>query len=61
MEFEKVNMAMLLGIIGLIAIALALVFTKQDGALLKICLVLLGMCLGLPLQLPDFFKKEENK
>ena len=61
LEFEKVNSTMLLGMAGLIAIALSLVYTRQDGTLLKICLVLLGISMGLPLSLPDFLKASKKE
>jgi hypothetical protein len=60
MEFEKANLAFLIGIVGLVLIGLALVITQQDGALLKICLVLIGVAMGLPLSLPDVLKKKEK-
>jgi hypothetical protein len=60
MEFEKANLAFLIGIVGLVLIGLALVITQQDCALLKICLVLIGVAMGLPLSLPDVLKKKEK-
>lgn len=61
MEFEKANLAFLIGVTGLVLIGLALVVTKQDGTLLKICLVLLGVAMGLPVSLPEVFKKKEKE
>jgi uncharacterized membrane protein len=57
MEFEKTNIAFLVGMIGLVLMGLSLIYTGQDGTLLKICLVLIGIAMGLPLSLPDIFKK----
>lgn len=59
MEFEKVNLAFLIGMVGLILIALALVFTHQDGYAIKGALVLIGVAMGLPVELPDMFKSQK--
>ena len=56
MEFEKVNPALLLGMLGIIIMGVYLIYTRQDGLLLKYCFALLGLAMGLPLTLPDFFK-----
>jgi hypothetical protein len=60
MEFEKVNLAFLIGMIGLIAIALSLIYTRQDGYAIKAALVLIGVAMGLPIELPDMFKGKKE-
>lgn len=59
MEFEKCNLVLIVGLTGLILIALSLIFKGIDGYLLKICLVLIGVAMGLPVKLPDIFKEKE--
>ena len=60
-EVEKVNLIFLLAVLGAIVIGLALVFTQQDGFLLKGILVLLGVAMGIPLNLQDLLKGEKKE